>query len=1023
MSVVPVDNNGRPNSKTLNNNNNKQKVRLSNYASMQGAGQFLKDPTQNVNNDIQGAGRRSFLVVSNNPRAQQSVGRTQRSTPRPARGTKTSIFNAGVPLAGGKRSELTGKRRSTVQGAPSNIVVNEYFRTRLADAWESFQYGQLSTEIRKFFRGKLFGIISVIALLGALYLPDLFILMQANDAAAPDGVLTLIMLVFAAEFLLLSIVDPNYLFGAFWWMDLVGTASMIFDITYLLAQPPDWPTVMNADMSSGEGTAYLVYLRAGRMAKLGARAGRISRVLKILRFLPFLQVQDQDSTMMAHKISSQLSNVLGTRIAFLTLIMAVLMPMPGIFMFPIDDYSMKFVPMTVSRRLRDVIAASELEGLEIIQPETEKEQFIDSVNFMGNFYDQSIGYGVFSVFIGKCDSKASPPYCDDWIKSSRKMIPRFRTKYYAPVRKADTRYKVIDLAELKANSNIVPDNTPQIGAALAALDRKDWDDAEIILAYNMEGPIGDESSWNLGVITFVMTVMVLSGLLLSNAVSDLALRPMERMLTMVREIAKTIFKNYKEEEEDYEEDDLDNTTEMVLLEKIVVRVATISNITTQKVDDLGNNSNMKSEDLGILNLMMGQGDNTKDTKVRESKSINNANPQTEELAKKVEIGSKITGSVTAFGVSEKDFTSWNFLTSEVTEVANRIALVGWILLNHPSIQGLRPNLDPKTVTNTLTKAEAEYINTNPYHNFFHAIDVVHTEHRLLMETKAELFFSEIDQFALLLSAIFHDVGHPGTNNPFLIDTGHELAIRYNDRSPLENMHCAKLFEILNNKETKLLESFPTDQFKEIRKITVEVILHTDVVHHFTMVKEINVLYQMNNDLFQPSFELTEDPSPIELELFGNPETKKLLLNMYLHTADISNPCKPWKVCHAWALRVLEEFFVQGDIEKELGVPIQMLNDRTKVNTPNSQIGFIEFIVTPLIASCIRILPYFYIMGDNIESNIKQWSRVWILESCPAEEEQHKVNARVEKVSNLLTDSKSRIPKRDSGLSELLSTSA
>ena len=56
------------------------------------------------------------------------------------------------------------------------------------------------------------------------------------------------------------------------------------------------------------------------------------------------------------------------------------------------------------------------------------------------------------------------------------------------------------------------------------------------------------------------------------------------------------------------------------------------------------------------------------------------------------------------------------------------------------------------------------------------------------------------------------------------------------------------------------------------------------------------------------------------------------------------------ICSKWASVVLDEFFLQGDKEKELGIPVQMLNDRDKVNRPFSQIGFIEFIVSPLLLS-------------------------------------------------------------------------
>ena len=78
------------------------------------------------------------------------------------------------------------------------------------------------------------------------------------------------------------------------------------------------------------------------------------------------------------------------------------------------------------------------------------------------------------------------------------------------------------------------------------------------------------------------------------------------------------------------------------------------------------------------------------------------------------------------------------------------------------------------------------------------------------------------------------------------------------------------------------------------------------------------------------------------------------VNLMLHVADISNSMKPFRICRIWAWQVLEEFFNQGDQEKKLGVPVQALNDRDKVNRAFSQVGFIEFLVSPLIFVVIKV---------------------------------------------------------------------
>merc|ERR1719379_2177862 len=93
--------------------------------------------------------------------------------------------------------------------------------------------------------------------------------------------------------------------------------------------------------SSGDAKKNLMLLRAARAAKLGARAGRLSRVLKILRFLPFMRNSDKSDVAMARVISNQLSNLLATRVACLTIILVVILPIFSLVTFPEDDFSMQ----------------------------------------------------------------------------------------------------------------------------------------------------------------------------------------------------------------------------------------------------------------------------------------------------------------------------------------------------------------------------------------------------------------------------------------------------------------------------------------------------------------------------------------------------------------------------------------------------------------------------------------------------------------------------------------------------------
>ena len=46
---------------------------------------------------------------------------------------------------------------------------------------------------------------------------------------------------------------------------------------------------------------------------------------------------------------------------------------------------------------------------------------------------------------------------------------------------------------------------------------------------------------------------------------------------------------------------------------------------------------------------------------------------------------------------------------------------------------------------------------------------------------------------MLVAPACHDVNHPGLNNIYLVNTSHTYALRYNDKSVLENHHASQCF--------------------------------------------------------------------------------------------------------------------------------------------------------------------------------------------------------------------------------------
>ena len=71
------------------------------------------------------------------------------------------------------------------------------------------------------------------------------------------------------------------------------------------------------------------------------------------------------------------------------------------------------------------------------------------------------------------------------------------------------------------------------------------------------------------------------------------------------------------------------------------------------------------------------------------------------------------------------------------------------------------------------------------------------------------------------------------------------------------------------------------------------------------------------------------------------------MDFAVHSADISQQCRPFEVVKEWVFLLFEEFFRQGDIEKEMELPVSMLCDRDTTKVAGSQPGFIGFVVMPL----------------------------------------------------------------------------
>merc|ERR1719443_1133876 len=95
----------------------------------------------------------------------------------------------------------------------------------------------------------------------------------------------------------------------------------------------------------------------------------------------------------------------------------------------------------------------------------------------------------------------------------------------------------------------------------------------------------------------------------------------------------------------------------------------------------------------------------------------------------------------------------------------------------------------------------------------------------------------------------------------------------------------------------------------------------------------------------------------------------------LHSSDISNPTKDLRFYNTWVERVLTEYFEQGDRERELGMPVSMFMDRFTTNIAKNQLGFIDFVVTPLYEAVALAIPPANYQLENLARNRRYWEEM------------------------------------------------
>ncbi|XP_026882866.2 cAMP-specific 3',5'-cyclic phosphodiesterase 4B isoform X1 [Electrophorus electricus] len=347
--------------------------------------------------------------------------------------------------------------------------------------------------------------------------------------------------------------------------------------------------------------------------------------------------------------------------------------------------------------------------------------------------------------------------------------------------------------------------------------------------------------------------------------------------------------------------------------------------------------------------------------------------------KKVSHGPSLNSGITRFGIKTdkedllskelEDLNKWGLNIFTVSEYSNNRPLTCIMYAIFQERDLLKTfKIPADTFVTYMMTLEDHYHSDVAYHNSLHAADVAQSTHILLSTPALDAVFTDLEILAAIFAAAIHDVDHPGVSNQFLINTNSELALMYNDESVLENHHLAVGFKLLQEENCDIFQNLTKKQRQSLRKMVIDMVLATDMSKHMSLLADLKTMVE------------TKKVTSSGVLLLDNYTDRIQVLRNMVHCADLSNPTKSLELYRQWTDRIMEEFFHQGDRERERGMEISPMCDKHTASVEKSQVGFIDYIVHPLWETWADLVhPDAQDILDTLEDN-RNWYQSMIPQS-------------------------------------------
>jgi hypothetical protein len=284
-------------------------------------------------------------------------------------------------------------------------------------------------------------------------------------------------------------------------------------------------------------------------------------------------------------------------------------------------------------------------------------------------------------------------------------------------------------------------------------------------------------------------------------------------------------------------------------------------------------------------------------------------------------------------VVHKKFENYGGTKSNLHHVNESILPDGSSVRNQVVAAVRMPEFQPGTITGKvevdpivvsqlrmyITTVANRHRNNNAFHNFEHASHVIMSTAKLLQRIATRDVYKEdistqkeqydytygissdsLTKFAVVFSALIHDLDHVGVSNGQLVKEQHPIALSYHGLSPMEQHSFTLAFELLmedSYNELRAALYHTQDEFNRFRQLCINCVIATDVFD-----KDLNTFRE---DRWKKTF-ATESPTLTEDDVWHCKAT--ITIEYIIQASDVAHTMQHWHVYQRWNKKLFMEVY-------------------------------------------------------------------------------------------------------------------